>query len=365
MTKNMKVVLGILGVILLGFILWYFSSLIIYLVISAILSIIGAPLVRRLKKIKIGYIHISSGVAAFITLLLFIGVVTLLFSIFAPLVAEEAELISKIDVENTGEQLKGKLSETEKWLEQFNLSGDERSNKEFVVEELQSLINFGRISDIFDNFFGVLGNAFAALFSIIFMTFFLLKDGYLLPKFVITLTPPKHLDRIKNIQERTYELMSSYLLGILTQVAITSTIVTLGLFLIGVENALIIGLLAGIMNLIPYVGPIIGMIIGVLVALTTNFTPDATETLGNIVTKVLVVFAIAQLVDNFFTQPFVLGKSVQAHPLEIFIVISAAATIAGIGGMVVAIPLYTILKIVAREFLSGFRVVETFTRGVD
>jgi len=84
--------------------------------------------------------------------------------------------------------------------------------------------------------------------------------------------------------------------------------------------------------------------------------------LVTLVVKVLSVFVVAQQIDGFVVQPLVLGTSVKAHPLEIFIVVLAAGTIGGVLGMVLAIPSYTILRVIAREFLSEFKVVDSLTR---
>lgn len=365
MNRNLKIIFGVLGLLVVALILWYFSSLVIYIVISAILSILGAPLVRRLKKIKVGYTYISASIAAAITLFLYIAAIFIVLSIFSPLVAEEAEIISKISSTESGSDLANKLTAEDSFLSRINLSGDEQSNQEYLNEKLLELINFDKISNIFDNVIGVLGNVFVAVFSIFFMTFFFLKDGYLLQKIIYSLTPDRHIEKIKKIESRSHKLMSQYLIGVLIQLVINIVVITSGLMIIGVEHALIIGLLGGIMNLIPYIGPIIGGIIGVLVAMSSNIDTLENSELLLLIGKVLGVFLVAQAVDNLFTQPFVIGKSVKAHPLEVFIVISAAGTLAGIGGMIVAVPLYTIMKIVASEFFSRFKAVDNLTRSIS
>ncbi len=362
MSQNFKQFLIFLGILILAYGVWYFRTIIIYIVIAAVISIMGAPLVKLIKKIPIGKKRIPSALASLFTLITFISVICLFFMLFAPLVAEEAQIIAQIDVEKTAGSIEGGIQQTEEWLSQFNLSGDERSNREFVSERLKGLIDFNWISQIFNNIFSILGNAFVAVFSILFMSFFFLKDGDLLENAIDAITPDKHLERIKNIQTNAHQMMTRYFLGVLAQVTIISIIVSSGLYIIGVENALIIGLIAGILNLIPYIGPIIAFFLIILLAITTNLALGDSSDLLALIGQILIVFGIAQLVDNFFTQPVILGNSVRAHPLEIFIVISLAATFAGVAGMIIAIPAYTILRIIAKEFLSQYKFISSLTK---
>ena len=141
-----------------------------------------------------------------------------------------------------------------------------------------------------------------------------------------------------------------------------SAMVGVSLWILGVQNALLIGLFAGLVNVVPYVGPLLGASFGLLVAFTASIHMNMDVDLVTLAVKVLSVFVVAQQIDGFVIQPMVLGSSVKAHPLEIFIVVLAAGTIGGVLGMVLAIPSYTILRVIAREFLSEFKVVDSLTR---
>lgn len=365
MNRTVRVILWIVVVIALVAICWYFASLISYILISIILSLLGAPVVRFFKKLHIRKRYIPSWLAAVLTLVLFIKVIVLFFALLGPLLAEQARSIAQIDVQETAHNLEGQLAETEEWLEQFNLSGDERSNREYLISKFQQLIDFSYMSKVFNNFFSVVGQAFIAVFSILFITFFLLKDGMLLQRVIFTLTPDKHLEHIKNIESNTKRILSKYFVGVLTQITIITILISTALWIIGIENAVIIGFLAGIANLIPYVGPIIGACLGIFIAITTHLDVDIQQNLLPLIGKVAVVFLLVQLIDNFLLQPFIIGSSVNAHPLEIFLVISAAATLGGVVGMIVAIPCYTMIRIVAKEFLSTYKIVQNLTRKME
>jgi len=142
------------------------------------------------------------------------------------------------------------------------------------------------------------------------------------------------------------------------------TLLSLGLTIFNVKNALLIGFFGGIMNVIPYLGPVIGAIVGVLLAVTTSLSYGLYAETVPLIFIVLGVFASANLIDNIVLQPLIYSNSVKAHPVEIFLVILIAGSMAGIPGMILAIPSYTVLRIIAKEFLSQFRVVQKLTKNI-
>ena len=160
-------------------------------------------------------------------------------------------------------------------------------------------------------------------------------------------------------------LLQKYFLGLLAQITIITTLVSLGLYVIGVKNALVIGLFAGLINVVPYVGPLIGAFFGIVIALSSHLEMEFYAELLPLAGKIAGVFLAVQLLDNFIFQPLIFSKSVEVHPLEIFLVILIAGTLAGVGGMIIAIPFYSILRICANQFLSEFKVIRTMTRGMD
>ncbi len=142
------------------------------------------------------------------------------------------------------------------------------------------------------------------------------------------------------------------------------TLITTGLTIFGVENAVLIGFFGGLMNIIPYLGPLIGALIGVILAISTILSTGMYSELLSITFIILGVFLVAKLIDDFILQPLIYSNSVKAHPVEIFLVILIAGTMAGITGMILAIPTYTVLRIIAKEFLSQLSVVQKLTRNI-
>lgn len=358
LTQNWRILLGIVTVLLVGFLIWFFRQIIAYVLIAVVISLIGAPLAELLKKIKFRKFLLPAWSRALITLIVFFSVIIFLFMLFMPLIEQEISILSSVDASSISIKIQEQL-----------FPGDDSSTfssgrdiTEYLISSSQELLSFGWVEKIFSDLFGVVGQLVIGLFAVVFIAFFFLKDGFLFTRIVFTLTPDKHIEKVKNIMEHSYRLLQRFFVGICIQSIVMMVMIGLSLHLLGVKNALLIGLFAGIVNVIPYIGPWLAALFGVLVALTTSLHLDFNTALMPLLIKVLLVFVVAQQIDGFVVQPYVLGNSVKAHPLEIFIVVLAAGTIGGITGMVVAIPVYTIMRIVAREFLSEFKVVDSLTR---
>ena len=182
---------------------------------------------------------------------------------------------------------------------------------------------------------------------------------------VLLLTPPQHLEAIKDILKQTKKLLTKYFIGILLDMLFVATLTTIALSVLGVKNCLLIGVFAGIMNIIPYVGPLIAASFGIMIGVTSNLELDFYSQLLPLVYKIGLVFLVVQLIDSIIFQPLVISNIVKAHPLEIFLVILIAGTLIGIGGMIIAVPVYTILRIVAKEFLYNFKIVQQLTKELE
>lgn len=179
--------------------------------------------------------------------------------------------------------------------------------------------------------------------------------------FLSALMPEQYEEKVHHAISDISTMLSRYFRGLLIQMAIFTTVVTIGLSIFGVKNALLIGFFAGLLNVIPYLGPIIGAVFGVVFTISANLNTDFYSYLAPLLLKVAVVFAGAQLLDNYVSQPQIFSKSVMAHPLEIFLVVLMGAKINGVLGMVMAIPTYTVLRAIARAFLSEFNIVRHLT----
>ncbi|MBN2349550.1 MAG: AI-2E family transporter [Bacteroidales bacterium] len=368
MSKTAKYIFIVLGVVLIGIILWYFKNIVAYIIISLVLSLIGKPLVDILGRVKIRKIRIPKSIRAFFTLIILWALFFSFFRIFIPLIAQETESISNLDVVELVQNFEDPIKHVETFIDEFKISTTQYvSLDKFITGKLESIFNVSMFSNIFGSIASVLGNIFVAIFSISFITFFFLKDEKMFANAIMLLIPDKYEEPTRHAFQSIRKLLMRYFIGIIAQITGIIILVTLGLTIVGVgfTHSLLIGFIAGILNVIPYLGPIIGAIIGILLGIMTHLHLDFYSELLPLAGYMALVFAAVQITDNILFQPLIYSSSVHAHPLEIFLVILIAGSLGGILGMIVAIPTYTIIRVLAKEFFIKFKVVKTITKNID
>jgi predicted PurR-regulated permease PerM len=187
-----------------------------------------------------------------------------------------------------------------------------------------------------------------------------MRQPKMLPGLVLDMAPVKYRRRLMRSMLRARELLYRYFIGILLKVVTLGFVAGLGLWIAGVEGAVFFGLVFGFLDVIPYLGPLLSSSFTALVATAYELNqPD--PMLGWLWLKLVAVYIVAQITDNIILEPFIYGSSIRAHPLEVFLVILIAGHLAGIPGMVLGIPVYTVLRVLAAEFLAGYPVVERIT----
>lgn len=364
-SNTSKIWILIVSLLIIGLLVWYFQAIIAYVIISAILSIIGRPIVELLMKIRIRKHYLHSGACAFITLLCFYLIIILFVSTMLPLITHQAEIISNIDPNSISESIQKPLNDLNVKLHQYHLiSGPNNSVISYLSDGLSKVINVTNMTDFLNSALGFTGNIFVALFAISFITFFFLKDQMLFVSLLLMLCPDDYIDRFKNILHDSKRLLTRYFVGLLIEMMLVAILLSIGLSIIGVENATLIGFIGGILIVIPYIGSITGSILGILIGISTNLGADFHTVIIPLMLKMGVVFLIVHTIDPIIFQPIIYAKSVHAHPLEIFILILIAGKVGGIPGMIVAVPVYTIFRIFAKEFLNGFKIVGHLTRNI-
>lgn len=350
--------LGSGGIILLA---WIFSDIISYLAISLVLSAIFSPLANYIHRFQVYGFRMPRLVAVVISFVVIIGVISLFVILFIPLVRDQVEIISSINYENLYTRASTPLQRVEEFLRSNNITDEEPG---FLVENLRrSLLSFITRVDfqqMVNNLISFTGNIFVGLLAVVFITFILLYENGLVRRQVIKLIPNQYFEVFIAAIYKIETLLSNYLIGLLFQVFSIFCIASLGLSLLGVRYALTIAIFAAVANLVPYAGPILGATFGIIVGLSTVVMEGHTQEMIILVIKIISVFAVVQLTDNLLLQPLIFSKSVKAHPLEIFIIIFAGATIAGVVGMVAAIPVYTILRVVSTELYTGYKQYHVF-----
>ena len=356
--KNFLKLIAVLAFILIiVYGIFYLSTILTYVLIAGIFSLLGRPIYMFLRKIKVGRFNMPASLCAVFTLMSFFAVISGFISLFLPLIIQEVRTIAGINFQDIAISLAKPLTEIDTLLKQYQFGDNNINATTWLREGITSLFNMSSIPNIFGSVFGTIGSIFAAVFSVTFMTFFFLIDSQKFYNFALLLVP-QHLEKsYHHIVRTTQQLLTRYFIGVFIQITLIASLVTIGMLIIGVQNALLIGFFAGVINIIPYLGPIIGMFFGLFVAVTTSMPEFVNySNLLPFIVKVMSVFLSVQLLDNTLFQPIIFSSSIKAHPLEIFLLVWVAATLAGIVGMVLAIPCYTIIRVIVSEILieSGF-----------
>ncbi|GCD80224.1 MULTISPECIES: AI-2E family transporter [Bacteroidota] len=353
---------GLLAFILI-LVLYFSFPVMVYLAIAVSLTIALSPLMEFLDRVKIRQKSLPDWLKALIGLLSVFLFFYLLFLIFVPPLLAELYAISDISMAEIYQNLETPIKTIENWADEIGIKpvGYE-SNREYILSKFSEYFNITNLTGTLTGLVSAMGNLVIALFSIAFITFFLLKDRHIPSSIVLAFTPDSSSDKMSRALAQIKYSLRRYFIGIIVQISLITLIVSFGMSVFNIKNAFIIGFFAGLINIIPYIGPVIGATIGTLIAFGTTPGLLAAEVWQFHLLKVLSVFAVVQLLDNFIFQPLIFSKSVNAHPLEIFFVILVAGNLFGIVGMIVAVPAYSVFRVIGREFLSEYKWIRSITK---
>ncbi len=333
------------GLILLLIFAFFFTDILIYILIATFLSILGSPMVRWLdekKKLK----HPVSVFITFFTIIL-IFVVFILFIV--PLIIYQANIISSIELDQLIQHYRDSFQKINEFLIQYNIVNPEQSFISWLQQQLGELVDVARFTNIFASLVSTTGSVVMGTFITLFLTFYFLLDDSLVKRFMLLMTPENFYHDMESVLHHSKELLVRYFYGILMEVGIMMTIESTALLILDVPNAILIGFLGGLLNIIPYLGPLLGATIGMLLAGLSELAYGSYGDVFSSVMSVAVVFLGANLIDNIILQPQIYSKSVKAHPVEIFLVIIIGGRLAGVVGMIFAIPVFTVIKVVAYQ----------------
>lgn len=344
----------LLAITLVLFFLYKIQSVIVYIAVAAVISLIGRPLVLFLRR----KLKFNNTIAVIVTMTVFIGLFIGLIGLFIPLVAEQGQNLALLDIDQLQHNTQNLYNEIIGYFEFQNIDV-EQSIKE---SGLLSKIDFAYIPEFLNNLVSGLGSFSIGLFSVLFISFFFLKDSQLFENGIMTFVPNGNETRTRRSFATIKDLLSRYFVGLIFQILILFVIYTIVLLIFGIKNAVVIAFLCALLNLVPYVGPLISGFLMLLLSMSSNLGASFSDVILPKTMYVMIGFVIAQLVDNFFSQPFIFSKSVKSHPLEIFLVIIIAGILFGIVGMIVAVPTYTAIKVILKEFLSDYKVVKKLTK---
>jgi len=342
----------IAGVALFLYFLYQIQSVISYIIIAGILSLITRPFTHFLsKKLKF-----PNSLSVMTTMFFMLALLAGLIGMFIPLIAEQGESLSLLQVEGLQKNIQSIFNQITSYFSSKGIDVlSELKNVDFIAQ-------FKEIPNLLNSVVGTVGSLSVGLFSVLFISFFFMKDRRILKNGVMLLVPKSTQGRFEDSLEKINNLLSRYFIGLIFQITILFVLYTIILLIFGIKSAVVIAFLCALLNLIPYVGPLIGAAIMFILSMTSNIGQDFQSVILPTTMYVMIGYFIAQLVDNFVSQPKIFSKATKAHPLEIFLVIIIGGLLFGIIGMITAVPIYTALKVILKEFLSENSIVKTLTK---
>lgn len=355
---------GLSIAIAVGALLWYFREVVVYILVSAVLAIVGRPFVRLLCKVRIKKFAIPRWLAAGVTLVLLWMIIGGLLSLIVPLVAGKVYELSSLDLRQALEGVEAPLERMQNYISTvFVLPETHFSISDIIVSTLRRFLNYDTVNSVVSSIINTGMSAVIVIFSVSFITFFFLKEDGLFTQMVAAVFPDKYADNVTRAIDKVSLLLSRYFTGLLTESIIISTIIAVVLLLFGMqfEDACFIAVIMGMLNVIPYAGPAVGVLVSIFIGIVS---PIDGCTIAYTLAVILSTICVVKGVDDFILQPTIYSSKVSAHPLEIFIVILMAGSVGGIIGLLVAVPSYTVLRVFAKEFFSEVSLVRKLTKEI-
>jgi len=363
--KLAKYILVAAGVGIVAAICWYFRSVLVYILAAVVVSLIAKPIMGLLQKIRIKGRKAPDWFLSAFTLTTVIILLLLVITLVIPIVSGIIKGISISSIENAAGQIAVPLSNLNEFLRStFPQLGDSFRIEMVLIQELQKIFDVSVISSVIGSATSFLTSLGIGLFSVVFIGFFFIKDDGLFTKIVCSLLPDKHEKTTEKAISDIGYLLSRYFIGVLIEVTGVALVNFLGLLLIarlGFNASIGIAFLTGITNIIPYVGPLIGGAMGTVLALILKYssaTPIGLDVNFWVFAVILIaIFCFTQLIDNFLYQPVIYSTSIKSKPLEIFIVLLIVGHIGGPLAMIVAIPCYTVVRVIAFRFFRHIKAI--------
>ena len=363
--KLAKYILLAAGIGIIGTICWYFSNVLIYILLAVVVSLIGQPIMSVLRKIRIKGHHAPDWILAMITLFTLIAAFFAIITLIVPIVSGIIKGISLDSIETAARHISGPLADLNQNLrETFPRIGSDFRIEIAAIQELQKMLDPSVFSSVLGSAASIITSLGIGLFSVAFISFFFIKDDGQFTAIIRALVPDRHEEEAaKAISDISY-LLSRYFIGVMIEIMGVALINFLGLMFIarlGFNAAIGIAFMTGILNVIPYVGPLMGGVIGTILSLVIKYSSAVPIGLDvNFISFTLILIAIfgfTQLIDNILYQPVIYSTSIKAKPLEIFIVLLIAGHLAGPLGMLVAIPSYTAVRVIAFRFFRHYKAI--------
>lgn len=351
--------------VLIGSLCWYFRDIISYILIAAVLSLVGRPLMELICKISIKGKRPPQWLAAILAILLLFSIFILVITLIVPVVTNVLKDVSKVNVGETVKAISVPLQNFNDFLiDKFPALGRNFKIENAVFEHIQNIFDVSIISSAISSVTSIVANTGIALFSVVFISFFFFKDRDLFSRIISSLVPDKHEANAKAAIGDISALLTRYFLGLLLEIAGVALLNFIGLLAIarmGFSASIGIAFITGIMNIIPYVGPMVGGAIGTVLAVIMKYVCathlGADVSFWVFILIVVAIFCFTQIIDNYIFQPLIYSNSIKASPLEIFIIMLMAGKLGGMLGMLIAIPSYTAVRVIAGRFFRNVKFI--------
>ena len=250
----------ILGVIGLGYFLLTIQSVLVYILIAAIIALIAKPIILFLRK----KLKFPNTVAVISTMVLFVTLILGITGMFIPLVIEQGESLSLLKTTALEENIGNLITQANDYFSSKNIN---------ILSELQSadvFTSLKTIPNVLNSIVGALGSFSIGLFSVLFITFFFMKDSRLFKNALLALIPQGTEKKFSHSLEKINDLLSRYFIGLVIQISILFIVYTLILLIFGVSNAVVIAFLCALLNIIPYIGPLISAFLMIVLTMTSG-----------------------------------------------------------------------------------------------
>ncbi|AWI26415.1 AI-2E family transporter [Flavobacterium pallidum] len=338
------------------YLIWQIQTLIYYLVAALILTLIGNPIQLFFRK----KLKFSMTMATVATLFIFILIIVGLIMMFVPLVLSQSENLSVL---NTSE-IETNVSELLAKINNFLISHGVDKGNTIDVSKITSKLDFNFIPVFLNSVLGALSSFGMGLASTLFITFFFLKDKIMFIIGIKKILPDNHEEKILNSLSKINDLLSRYFIGLLLQLFIVFLLYWIVLLIFGIQNGFVIAFFCAVLNIIPYIGPLIGSVLAAVLTMISNLGMDFQSEILPKTIYVMIGFAVVQFIDNNFSQPIIFSKSTNSHPLEIFLVILIGGFLFGVLGMIIAVPVYTMLKVIGKEFFPENKIIRILAKNI-
>lgn len=338
------------------YLIYEIRNIIFYIVVALIISLVANPVIHFFKsRLKFNN-TIAVSATLFLFFLLFLGILLL----FIPLINSQSEHLSLLNAKAIEIKLFEAYSKIEVYLKSHHIELKTIANP----KELFTSINFSFLTNFFNSTLNFIANIGITIGTTLFISFFFLLDKIKFSKGLKKIIPDAHEEQVLHSIAKIKELLSRYFVGLFLQLTVVFIMYLIVLLIFGIENALIIAFLCAVLNIVPYIGPLISSVLAGVLAILSNLDADFQSVALPTAIYVTIGFFVVQLIDNNVTSPMIFSKSVDSHPLEIFLVILIVGTLFGITGMIIAIPLYTIIKVILKECYPENSIVKALTEDI-